>query len=188
VRTETASQPIVSGANGFTLSDFTNVDLAHIRQVDIALENRSGLGDVENDASARIVDVSAVSDPSPGSGLPAPSALAPANGGSAPAQNTAFSWSPVTGATGYRLVVASDASALPDDPAAPACAGCSFVRTTTLPAYAHDAARRRARFIGGEFKLCRRAAGATPRSSPLPEASHSRSPHRHLALRSKRHR
>ncbi len=57
--------------------------------------------------------------------LPAPSLLAPANGASNIAPTPTFSWTSVTGASSYRLIVATSPGALPSDPTSPTCgAGC----------------------------------------------------------------
>src|SRR5438876_6545509 len=65
-----------------------------------------------------------------------PSLLTPLDGGSAPYQSVAFSWSPVVGATnGYRIMVAADPTALPTDPSLDSCAGCAV--NTTAPLNAH---------------------------------------------------
>jgi hypothetical protein len=136
VQTLSASRPIATGANVFPLSDFTGIDLAHVHQIQVELWNGAGLGDVDSAASARILDISAVSASSPGSGLPAPSLLAPASGATVPSTvSPQFTWSPVTGATGYRIAVMEYPGLLPEDPAAPGCAGCAISATAAAPAY-----------------------------------------------------
>jgi hypothetical protein len=57
--------------------------------------------------------------------LPAPLLSSPINGGSNISIAPTFSWSSVSGASSYRLIVATTPSALPTDPTSPACGtGC----------------------------------------------------------------
>ncbi len=57
--------------------------------------------------------------------LPEPSLVAPANGASNIAPTPTFNWTSVTGASSYRLIVATNPGALPSDPTSPTCgAGC----------------------------------------------------------------
>src|SRR5437588_624743 len=58
--------------------------------------------------------------------LPAPTLSNPANGSSGQSTTPTFSWSPVNGATSYRIMVATNAADLPTDPAASA-GGASVV-------------------------------------------------------------
>ena len=67
--------------------------------------------------------------------LPAPSVLAPTNNLSNVTTPTTFSWTSVSGAnSGYRLFVATSASALPTDPAASSC-NCLINATPTTTSY-----------------------------------------------------
>ncbi len=54
--------------------------------------------------------------------IPAPTPYGPAGGGVS--KSPTFTWSGVSGATTYRLMVATAAAALPTDPASSSCSGC----------------------------------------------------------------
>jgi hypothetical protein len=56
--------------------------------------------------------------------LPAPSLLSPGNGATGVAANPTFTWSPVSGADRYWVMVATDPSVFPTDPNAESCPGC----------------------------------------------------------------
>src|SRR6476660_5335162 len=69
--------------------------------------------------------------------LPAPSLSSPSNGATNQSTAPTFSWSPVTGASSYRIMVATSASALPTNVDADTCAGCVINATpqgTSYPA------------------------------------------------------
>jgi alpha-tubulin suppressor-like RCC1 family protein len=69
-------------------------------------------------------------------GLPAPLLLTPANDANGVPLPPVFSWSAVWGATSYRLIVATSASALPTDPTSPNCgSGCVLNVTPTGTSY-----------------------------------------------------
>jgi uncharacterized protein (TIGR03437 family) len=53
--------------------------------------------------------------------LPAPTLLSPSNGATGVSTATSFSWSAVSGAASYRILVATSAGALPSDPTASTC-------------------------------------------------------------------
>jgi hypothetical protein len=67
--------------------------------------------------------------------LPAPSLSAPANGASGVSVNPTFSWSSVSGANRYWLIVATSPSTLPSDPNATTCAACIISGNTTSLSY-----------------------------------------------------
>jgi hypothetical protein len=66
-----------------------------------------------------------------GGSLSAPTLSAPGNGGTAVNLPTNFSWTSVSGSAGYRIMVASLASALPTNPAVGTCGGGCSLDTTT---------------------------------------------------------
>lgn len=69
-------------------------------------------------------------------GAPAPPTLtSPANGAQGVAQKPTFTWSSVSGATAYRLMVATSAAALPSDKDQDTCSGC--VLNVEVPATSH---------------------------------------------------
>jgi hypothetical protein len=132
VRTGESSLQVETGVNVFPLSDFSALDLSDIRHLHFSIVN----GHSGGPASARILDISAVPNPSSGSGLASPSLVTPASGSTVPSTvSPQFTWTPVGGATGYRIAVMEYPGALPEDPAAPGCAGCVIQATTTAPAH-----------------------------------------------------
>jgi hypothetical protein len=70
-----------------------------------------------------------------GGSLPAPALSAPAPGATAVPLPPTFSWTSVTGAAGYRILVATTTSALPLNPAVGTCGGCVVNATTTSASY-----------------------------------------------------
>jgi hypothetical protein len=69
---------------------------------------------------------------SPGTGnLPAPTLTAPAIGLAGAGVSPTFTWTPVTGAAGYRILVASSPTMLTTNPALTACSGCTIFDTTS---------------------------------------------------------
>ena len=72
--------------------------------------------------------------------LAPPTLLAPSNGATGVATSQTFNWSAVTNATSYRLIVATNAAALPTDPTSGACgAGCVLNVTPAGTSYTPDA-------------------------------------------------
>lgn len=68
--------------------------------------------------------------------LPPPSLISPPNGGGNQLTTPTFIWSAVTGATSYRIMVATTLAALPTDPNASTCgAGCVINATPTTTFY-----------------------------------------------------
>jgi hypothetical protein len=63
--------------------------------------------------------------------LPAPTLAAPANGAAGVALSPSFSWTPVTGNAGYRILIATSPAILPTNPATPSCNACTIVDTTS---------------------------------------------------------
>ncbi|GAC1649869.1 MAG: hypothetical protein NVS9B15_09260 [Acidobacteriaceae bacterium] len=59
----------------------------------------------------------------------------PVNGSNAPAVATQFGWSPVPGATTYRLMASADPTLLPTNPTAIACPGCTLNALITGTSY-----------------------------------------------------
>jgi hypothetical protein len=74
-----------------------------------------------------------------GGTLPAPTLSAPASGATAVLLPPTFAWTPVTGNAGYRILIAATQSALPTNPAAGTCGGCSVGTTTTAVTYTPSA-------------------------------------------------
>jgi subtilase family serine protease len=67
-----------------------------------------------------------------GSGnLPAPTLTTPANGATAVALSTGFSWTPVSGASGYQILVATSPALLITNPTLSACGGCVIFASTS---------------------------------------------------------
>ena len=67
--------------------------------------------------------------------LPAPLLGAPSNGASAVKANPVFTWSPVSGADRYWLMVATDPAVFPTDPGATSCPGCVISGNTGATSY-----------------------------------------------------
>jgi uncharacterized repeat protein (TIGR02543 family) len=69
--------------------------------------------------------------------LPAPSLLTPTQYAFDQLTTPSFSWSAVTGATSYRIMVSTDPTALPTDPASATCPGCvvNIATSDSTPAY-----------------------------------------------------
>jgi alpha-tubulin suppressor-like RCC1 family protein/pimeloyl-ACP methyl ester carboxylesterase len=67
--------------------------------------------------------------------LPAPTLTAPAQYALNQTTTPILSWSSVTGASSYRIMVSSDPSALPADPASAVCVGCAVNTTSITPGY-----------------------------------------------------
>jgi len=63
--------------------------------------------------------------------LPAPTLTAPAIGLAGVGLTPTFTWTAVTGAAGYRILVASSPTMLTTNPALASCGGCSILDTTT---------------------------------------------------------
>jgi len=63
--------------------------------------------------------------------LPAPTLTAPVIGASAVAASPTFTWTAVSGATGYRIMVATNPGSLTSNPSVATCGGCTIVDTTT---------------------------------------------------------
>jgi len=76
-----------------------------------------------NSAGTTPGGIASFTTPSSGSQLPAPVLIAPSNGATYVAQAPGMQWNAVTGASSYRIVIASNAASLPTDPAG-ACNGC----------------------------------------------------------------
>ena len=70
--------------------------------------------------------------------LPAPNLLSPVNGSGGQSTTPTFSWSPISGASSYRIMVATSLAALPSDPTVPTCSECVLDNTTTLTSYPLD--------------------------------------------------
>ena len=128
-RGTSAAAPHVAGAVALVRHAYPSLSLSGVRDflagraVDVAPvgpDNQTGAGRLAM-GSLSNVDV-----------LPAPILSYP-TGNAAPLWAT-YVWSEVSGATSYRLMVASSLSALPTDPASQTCTGC-LVNTTTSNAY-----------------------------------------------------
>jgi subtilase family serine protease len=63
--------------------------------------------------------------------LPAPTLTAPANGLTAAPLSTAFSWTAIPSAAGYRILVAASPTMLTTNPVLAACSSCTIFATTT---------------------------------------------------------
>jgi hypothetical protein len=74
-----------------------------------------------------------------GATLAAPTLTAPANGATAVSVTPTFSWTSVTGSTGYRILIAPTASLLPTSPAVGTCGSCAAGATTTGTSYTPSA-------------------------------------------------
>jgi hypothetical protein len=74
-----------------------------------------------------------------GGTLPAPTLSAPASGATAVLLPPTFIWTTVTGSAGYRILIAATQSALPTNPSAGTCGGCSVGTTTTAASYTPSA-------------------------------------------------
>ena len=61
--------------------------------------------------------------------LPAPTLLSPSNGATNQSTTPTFSWTNVSGNTGYKIMVATSSSALPTDPSVGTCSACTFTAT-----------------------------------------------------------
>ena len=66
-----------------------------------------------------------------GATLAAPTLSAPANGATAVPVTPTFTWTSVTGSTGYRILIGPTQSALPTNPVVGTCGGCALGPTTT---------------------------------------------------------
>src|SRR5204862_424635 len=66
--------------------------------------------------------------------LQSPNLSAPSNGASGVSPTTQFGWSAVTGATSYRITVATSSAALPTDPTSSSC-NCVINDTTGSNVY-----------------------------------------------------
>ena len=67
--------------------------------------------------------------------LPAPSLLTPANGATGIPSNPAFTWSSVTGNAGYRIMLATNATALPLSSSSSSCSTCLVNTVVTGTSY-----------------------------------------------------
>jgi hypothetical protein len=74
-----------------------------------------------------------------GATLAAPTLSAPANAATAVSVTPTFTWTSVTGSTGYRILIASTESLLPTSPAVGTCGGCAVGATTTGTSYTPSA-------------------------------------------------
>ncbi|MGD0222288.1 MAG: protease pro-enzyme activation domain-containing protein [Terriglobia bacterium] len=74
-----------------------------------------------------------------GATLAAPTLSAPANGATAVSVTPTFTWTSVTGSTGYRILIAAVQSALPTNSAVGTCGGCAVGTTTTGTSYTPSA-------------------------------------------------
>ncbi|HWP59715.1 MAG TPA: S8 family peptidase, partial [Candidatus Acidoferrales bacterium] len=72
--------------------------------------------------------------------LQAPTLSAPANNATAVSTKPTFTWSAVSGAGGYRIMVALSQAALPTDPLATECAGCVINASTSGTSFTAAAA------------------------------------------------
>lgn len=63
--------------------------------------------------------------------LAAPTLFSPANGATGVATDPTFGWATVTGATSYRIMVATSLAALPGDPLATSCLACVINETSS---------------------------------------------------------
>jgi hypothetical protein len=67
--------------------------------------------------------------------LPAPTLAAPANGATGVSDPPTFSWTAVSGASSYRILVATSSAALPSDPTSSTCSGCVINATPSGASY-----------------------------------------------------
>jgi len=67
--------------------------------------------------------------------FPAPALSAPANSLTGVSTTPSFTWSPVSGATSYRILVSADPSALTTDPMVSTCSSCIINATPTTNSY-----------------------------------------------------
>lgn len=67
--------------------------------------------------------------------LPAPTPQSPTGGAVGVSLSPTFSWTAVPGATSYRLMVATDSAAIPQDPEVSTCEGCVLNVTPTGTSY-----------------------------------------------------
>ena len=74
-----------------------------------------------------------------GATLAAPMLSAPANGATAGSVTPNFTWTSVTGSTGYRLLIASTESLLPTSPAVGTCGSCAVGATVSGTSYTPSA-------------------------------------------------
>jgi hypothetical protein len=70
-----------------------------------------------------------------GGTLAAPTLTAPANGATGVSLTATFSWTTVSGGTGYRILIATTQGALPTSPSVATCGGCTIGATTTAASY-----------------------------------------------------
>jgi hypothetical protein len=68
--------------------------------------------------------------------LPAPALISPQDGGTNQSTTPTFTWLAVTGATSYRIMVATNPASLPTDPTVGTCSGCVINTTSTYTYYA----------------------------------------------------
>jgi hypothetical protein len=67
--------------------------------------------------------------------LPAPTLNTPTNGLTGASVTPTFTWTTVTGAAGYRILVATSPTLLTTNPAVTTCSGCTILDTTTATSY-----------------------------------------------------
>jgi len=70
-----------------------------------------------------------------GGTLTAPMLTAPADGATAVSLPPTFTWSPVAGNGGYRILIATTQAALPTNPLAGTCGSCAIIMTTTAATF-----------------------------------------------------
>ena len=94
---------------------------------------------LEPTASSGTAAWSAIFSFTVGSSLPAPTLTAPSNGATGVSLPPTLTWSAVAGSAGYRILIATTQSALPTNPSAGVCGGCSAGVTTSSATYAPSA-------------------------------------------------
>jgi subtilase family serine protease len=100
----------------------------------VGYDQASGLGSV--DAYNLVMEWG-----SAGTGnLPAPTLTAPANGMTSVPVMPTFTWSPVTGSAGYRIMIATSPAALTTNPAVSTCTASACVKTDTTNATSYPLA------------------------------------------------
>src|SRR5436853_70136 len=67
--------------------------------------------------------------------LPPPTLTSPPNGGGNQSPTPTLIWNGVSGASSYRVMVATSQSALPRNPDADSCSGCTINDTTSATFY-----------------------------------------------------
>ncbi len=70
-----------------------------------------------------------------GVALAAPTLMSPANGTTGVAIQPTFTWTAVTGNSGYRILIATTQAALPTSPSAGTCAGCTISGTAATESF-----------------------------------------------------